>query len=91
MSKEMREVARKFEVVTGWRVPVVERAGLRVGSIAKAEPLRRKECGRDDCFPCKTGGGNCERNGAGYRIVCVQCTEEVAYEGETGSNGYSRG
>ena len=38
MSKEMREVARKFEVVTGWRVPVVERAGLRVGSIAKAEP-----------------------------------------------------
>ena len=91
MSKEMREVARKFEVVTGWRVPVVERAGLRVGSIAKAEPLRRKECGRDDCFPCKTGGGNCERNGAGYRIVCVQCTEEVAYERETGSNGYSRG
>ena len=73
------------------KVPVVERAGIRDGSIAKAEPLRRNKCGRDDCFPCKTGGGNCERNGAGYRIVCVQCTEEVAYEGETGSNGYSRG
>ena len=30
MSKEMREVAQKLEVLTGWRVPVVERAGLRV-------------------------------------------------------------
>ena len=91
MTKEMKAVSRKFEEVTGWRVPVVERAGTRVSSIAKAEPLRRSKCGREDCFPCKTGGGNCRKNGAGYRITCKRCLQVVTYEGETGSNGYSRG
>ena len=62
-----------------------------MASIAKAEPLRSKNCGRQDCFCCRTGGGNCEKNGAGYRISCLSCRSEVAYEGETGSNGYSRG
>ena len=57
--------------------------------IAKAEPLKKKGCQRTDCFPCNTGGGNCERNGSGYRICCEQCGAE--YEGETGSNGYCRG
>ena len=32
-----------------------------------------------------------EKNGAGYRITCKRCLQVVAYEGETGSNGYSRG
>ena len=88
-------MSRKFEEVTGWRVPVVERAGTRVSSIAKAEPLKKGGCGREDCFPCTTGGGNCERNGAGYTISCLRCRmvvkEGVKYEGESGSNGYSRG
>ena len=56
MTKEMKAVSRKFEEVTGWRVPVVERAGIKVSSIAKAEPLRKDGCGRGDCFPCTTGG-----------------------------------
>ena len=95
MTKEMKAVSKKFEEVTGWRVPIVERAGTKVSSIAKAEPLKKKGCGRVDCFPCSTGGGNCERNGAGYRVSCLRCKrivkEEVDYEGESGSNGYSRG
>ena len=62
-----------------------------MASMAKAEPLRSKNCGRQDCFCCRTGGGNCEKNGAGYRISCLSCRSEVAYEGETGSNCYSRG
>ena len=37
MTKEMKAVSKKFEEVTGWRVPIVERAGTRVSSIAKAE------------------------------------------------------
>ena len=64
-------------------------------TIAKAEPLKKSGCSRGDCFPCTTGGGNCERNGAGYNISCLRCRrvvkEEVEYEGESGSNGYSRG
>ena len=94
MSKDMKAVCRSFESVTGWRVPVVERAGLAMRSIAKAEPLKEKGCKRDDCFPCTTGGGNCERNGAGYKISCSTCLRagrKSEYEGETGANGFTRG
>ena len=94
MSKEMKSVCKDLEKVTGWRVPVVERAGKAMRSIAKAEPLKKKGCNRADCFPCTTGGGNCERNGSGYRITCERCLEagkSSEYEGETGANGFTRG
>ena len=63
-------------------------------SVAKAEQLKRKGCNRADCFPCTTGGGNCERNGSGYKICCERCRRAgrcTEYDGETGSNGYCRG
>ena len=94
MTRDMRAVCNDFEKVTGWRVPVVERAGRAMRSMAKAEPLKRKGCNRDDCFPCTTGGGNCERNGSGYQISCIRCLmagRSTKYEGESGSNGYCRG
>ena len=94
MTKDMKVVCKDFETVTGWRIPVVERAGRAMRSMAKAEPLKRKGCQRDDCFPCTTGGGNCERNGSGYKISCIRCLRAgrcTEYEGETGSNGYGRG
>jgi hypothetical protein len=94
MTKQMKEVCRKFEDVTGWRVPVIERAGNSVRSIAKAEPLKAKGCKRADCFPCSSSGGNCERNGSGYRIICKTFQLDgidSVYEGETGRNGYTRG
>ena len=72
-TSEMREVCRKFEAVTGMRVAVLERAGDSVKHIAKAEPLRIQSCGRNECFPCQSGGGKCEKNGTGYRIVCLTC------------------
>ena len=94
MTKDMKAVCRDFEKVTGWRVPVVERAGLAMRSMARAEPLKEKGCQREDCFPCSTGGGNCERNGVGYKICCERCLRAgrcTEYDGESGSNGYSRG
>ena len=87
MTKEMKEVFMKFEEVTGWRIPVVERAGILVRSIAKAEPLKMKGCKRLDCFPCTSGGGNCEKKGLGYQIRCKTCHQDgisSLYEGETG-------
>ena len=94
MTKDMKAVCKGFETVTGWRIPVVERAGKAMRSMAKAEPLKKKGCERDDCFPCTTGGGNCERNGSGYRICCLGCLRAgrcTEYDGETGNNGYTRG
>ena len=94
MTRDMKAVCKNFEKVTGWRIPVVERAGKAMRSMAKAEPLKKKGCQRTDCFPCTTGGGNCERNGSGYRISCESCLMAgkcTEYEGETGNNGYTRG
>ena len=60
----------------------------------KSEPLKNEKCGRDVCFPCETGGGKCEKNGAGYEVVCVTCQRagrKTCYYGESGKNGYTRG
>ena len=95
MAKEMKIVCSKFEEVTGMHVTVKERAGEKNKHIAKAEPLKAKSCGRDDCFSCSSGGGgNCEKNSSGYRVTCLTCQRagiESSYEGETGRNGYTRG
>ena len=90
----MKDVCAKFEEVTGMRVSVVERAGASHKRLAMLEPLQRKECGREDCFPCSTGGGKCEKNGVGYRIRCETCRlagRSALYDGESGNNAYSRG
>ena len=94
MSREMKEVCRKFQEVTRWRIPVIERAGRSVRSIAKAEPLKEKGGKRQDCFRCTSGGGNCERNRSEYRIKCKSCQLAIVvflYEGETGKNWYTQG
>ena len=74
---------------------VRERAGVSLGQDAKAEPLRKKNCGRQDCLCCAKGKpGKCESNSIGYRIKCESCLgagKFVHYEGETGRNAYSRG
>ena len=99
----LRIMSLRFEqnVINGWkcfsffwRIPGVKRAGNVMRSMAKAEPLKKKGWERDDCFPCTTGGGNCERNGSGYRICCLGCLRAgrcTEYDGETGNNGYTRG
>ena len=83
MASEMREVCRKFENITCFRVAVQTRAGIANKHLA--EPLRRKKCDRTDCFPCSTRGGKCLKNGAGYEIRCETCwryRQEWIYQGE---------
>merc|ERR1712016_50216 len=46
------------------------------------------------CDSQETGGGKCEKNGAGYEVVCVTCQRagrKTCYCGESGKNGYTRG
>ena len=71
-----------------------ERAASTNKALDKSEPLKNEKCGRNDCFPCETDGGKCEKNGAGYEIVCVTCQRagrKTCYYGETGKNAYTRG
>ena len=96
LTKDAKEVCANFEKVTGMRISVVEmeRAGQAVKHLAKPEPLRKPRCGRENCSPCKTEGGNCEKSGVGYRVRCETCGRAgkvVEYEGETAYNGFTRG
>ena len=47
LTKEAKYVCAKFELVTGMRVVVQERAGSSIKRLAKAEPLKKKGCGRE--------------------------------------------
>ena len=95
MTKKMKAACTKFEEETGMRVAVRERAGKKVKSDCKAEPLRALHCGRPDCFCCSSGNpGGCEQNSVGYRMLCETCLlagTPALYEGETGRNAYARG
>ena len=94
LTKDARDVCAKFEQVSGMRVAVVERAGQAIKTLAKSEPLKKKGCDRVKCFPCRTGGGNCEKSGVGYRVRCEMCRRAgklTEYEGESGYNAFTRG
>ena len=70
-----------------------ERAASTNKALDKSEPLKNEKCGRNDCFPCETDGGKCEKNGAGYEIVCVTCQRagrKTCYYGETGFQSLER-
>ena len=92
LKKEMKIVCSKFEILTGMRVVVQERAGISNKSLAKSEPLRNKECGREECFVCASKGGKCEKDGVGYELKCEECKKagkKAVYEGETGRNAFT--
>ena len=95
ISRKMKEICKKFKAEHKIDVKVFERGGVKMGSIAKADPLSQKGCDRDDCFPCKSGGGgDCSKSCSAYRIECEECKKSdlsAVYEGETGRNCYSRG
>ena len=95
VSKKMKQVCKKFKVEHLIDVRVFERGGVKIGNIAKPDPLSPKNCGREDCFSCTSGGGgDCSKSCSAYRIECEECPKSnltAAYEGETGRNGYTRG
>ena len=95
LTKGLKDIWNKFKESIGITVTVRERAGVSLGQDAKAEPLRKKSCGRQVCLCCAKGKpGKCESNSIGYRIKCESCLgagKFVHYEGETGRNAYSRG
>ena len=95
ISKKMKQVCKTFKAEHNIDVRVFERGGVKIGSIAKSDPLSQKGCQREDCFPCSSGGGgDCSKSCSAYRIECEECIKSdlrAVYEGETGRNCYSRG
>ena len=52
ISKKMKEVCKNFKAEHNIEVKVFEQGGMKIGTIAKSDPLSSSTCGRKDCFPC---------------------------------------
>ncbi|XP_022810130.1 uncharacterized protein LOC111347144, partial [Stylophora pistillata] len=75
----------------GFNIKVVEKAGIAIKRLLqKSDPFKPRQCGREDCPVCSTGGkGPCDRESVTYEIKCIQCNS--VYVGETARSAYTRG
>ena len=93
--KKMKSVCKKFKIEHKIEVRLFERGGSKIENYVKSDPLKAATCGRQDCFPCSSGGGeDCSKSCAAYRVDCQECMSvnvKAIYIGETGRNGYARG
>ena len=79
----------------GGKVKMVERAGVSLESaLVNKNPWSSMGCQRDECFPCKTKPGQCQRESCTYVIECGECMAggvRAAYFGESAATLYRRG
>ena len=75
------------------KIKVVEKAGIRVKKILQINnPFKDRTCNEDNCLVCSTTGeGRCRKTGVTYQVSCKGISCGGIYNGETHSNGYTRG
>ena len=76
------------------RFKIVEKGGITLEQLLRrSNPWAGEGCERPKCFPCSSGGGgNWWRESITYLLWCEECgIKVVAYKGESGRNGFSRG
>ena len=80
------------------RIKFVERGGSTLEQVlGKSDPWGGRGCPRPSCFQCQHGGGEggeCQREGALYEVMCLRCKElgvVASYVGESSRTGYMRG
>ena len=98
LTEKMKKICKEEMKENNIRLTIQERGGRKLGhTLGHSVPGARGtlNCERERCFVCNSGEkeGICRKTGAGYRIICNVCGEEVSskYEGETGRNLYTRG
>ena len=77
-----------------FNIKVIERGGKKLKDVLhKKDPFKSKDCGRDNCFVCTTGGkGDCTKENVNYSIQCMgECNNRDIYHGESSYNTYTRG
>ena len=83
LAKLLREAELKLEMLTGFRLKVVERAGTSLADkLHKSNPWSGTDCGRENCLLCetkaKTGKNtsqSCTRRSITYMTWCQTCFE----------------
>ena len=90
---ELRRMIQEEVSGTSLKIRVVERAGVRVKKmLQKNDPFKDKTCNEENCLVCSTTGeGKCRKSGVTYEIECQGDCGGDNYNGETHSNGYTRG
>ena len=96
LAKELRQAETKLEELTGYKLKVVERAGMRLEDlIRKSDPWEGIDCYREACLLCKTKektdknrSQECTKRSLVYEIWCMDCEkmEEERIKGEAGEN-----
>ena len=96
LEKEIAQIMKEAARLTGIRVKVCQRGGIKVSSAAHADPFASKLCNRSECPVCRSpdSKGGCRHGNVGYQLVCKTCSDNgvsATYEGETSKSAYERG
>ena len=83
LAKRLREAETKLQDMTGYRLKIVERSGLKLEDMLhKADPWQRQDCGPDRCLLCLTkqrtvkhSTQDCSRRSLVYETWCMTCLE----------------
>ena len=81
LASRLRDLLKRTEPALGFRIKVVERAGM---PLARQFPLTNlfggAPCGRETCVTCQQGGENlpqCTKRNLVYENVCLRCHPEA--------------
>ena len=84
MAKELRMKEEKLKDLTGEKVKIVERSGMKLEDlVAGKDPWRGGDCGRPNCFLCSTKNitekdlkKDCTKRNILYEIRCLSCEKK---------------
>ena len=86
LAKDIREVLKRLEVILGFKVKVVERAGTSLKNLLpNTNPWAGAHCSRTECITCNQGAEelqNCTKRNLVYENVCLECNPEAWKKGE---------
>ena len=83
LAARLRESEERLEVMTGFKLKIVEKVGMKlVDLLHKADPWAGEDCGRKRCLICETkvkegkqNSQDCHRRNMVYMTYCRTCTE----------------
>ena len=96
LASRLRKEEEELSKLTGYRVKIVERSGLKISSMLhRSNPWADDPCRREDCMVCASeDGGCCTIRNVVYKTSCLECKKDgkvSTYYGETSTSLYERG
>ena len=85
LAKILKEKEEKLKEITGEKVKIVEKAGMKLENIlTKNNPWKGQDCGRPNCLLCMTKTltekemkKDCSKRNILYELRCLTCEERI--------------